>query len=267
MKLAAVVILYHPDIEALKKNIESYCGVYDKLILWNNGAQGIENLGFEVMDSGENMLIAKPLNVVLRWCKENGYTHLLTMDQDSRFADNKILEFKEIIPKLKDGAIFGVNPNKAYDKFTEPSLFPDVITSGTVYDVAKILEIGGFREDFGIDAVDIEVCYRAKQNGYNTYVIPDIRLIQQYGSPKKTKMGFTTINYSAFRCYHITRNFVIMWRQYPKLFKQHEFFVKIFLLKGIPKIILGEKHKIKKLRAIFFGFYDGLRGKTPKRNF
>lgn len=276
MRLAAVVIIYNPDLNELADNLESYRQCVGQLIVWDNtpgGTPSLERLtepnDVLVMGTGENLLIAKPLNKVLEWCACNGYTHLLTLDQDSRFA-NRLTNLVPIVEKLIDSnprsAIFGVNPNHLVPADCEPFLYPDVITSGSVYDVQKILEINGFREDFGIDAVDIEICYRAKEQGYNTYIIPEIELQQQYGNLTKTRWGFHTLNYSAFRCYHITRNFVIMWKEYPRLFAQKDFFVHTFLIRGIPKIILGEQNKWKKLKAIILGFYDGLRKKTPQRS-
>lgn len=275
MKLLAIVIAYNPDYADLRENICSYCHDVDHLVIWNNTPQ-LSNidckqllsldekiLNVEVRGDGENHLIAYPINRVIEWGLENGFSHILTMDQDSQFVNfsrQHIESFILNINQYDSNAIFyGANFNKAVDSLLPPHIVPEIITSGTICNIQKTAYIGGFREDYGIDAVDIEAVYRAKSKGYNTYIIPRIELVHQLGSSIKTEWGFTTLNYSAFRYYHIVRNYIRMWREYPLYFKKQDYLIKTIILFGIPKIILGEKEKTNKLIAIFKGIYDGIR--------
>lgn len=275
MRLLAVVIAYNPDYEDLRNNIYSYYYDVEHLIIWNNTPRlsndeckrllslGEDITNVEIMGDGENHLIAYPINRVIEWGLENEFTHILTMDQDSQFVDFNRRYIESLILNIdqwdSNAIFYGANFNKFVDPMLPPHIVPEIITSGTIYNIQKTVAIGGFREDYGIDAVDIEAVYRAKSKGYNTYILPNIELIHQLGDSIKTKLGFTTLNYSAFRYYHIVRNYIRMWQEYPRYFKKKKFFLKTIILFGIPKIILMENDKIKKLTAIFKGIYDGIR--------
>lgn len=278
--LLGVVTVYNPELKLLEENIDSYINCVEKLIVWDNTNGGTNGLidflktksyfdKLQFCGDGKNYLIAYPLNQALKIAQDNGYSHLLTMDQDSVFEPDSIMQLSKYVHQLEQSdssiAIIGTNPNEMINHKSVPCKTSTVITSGTVYNVGKIIKIGAFREDYGIDAVDLEVCYRAKKKGYSTYIIPQIVFKQQYGDTKKTRMKFYTSNYSAFRRYHITRNYLIMRHEYPDLYDQDDFLLKNFLLKGIIKIILAEDDKLNKLRATALGLYDGLRRKTHIR--
>lgn len=92
MKLLGVVILYYPDKEQIMLNIASYLDEVDALLIWDNTPPADRR----VLDFGrqqENKIIRRdkernvglgfPLNEAVRYGTENGFTHLLTMDQDS----------------------------------------------------------------------------------------------------------------------------------------------------------------------------------------
>ena len=97
VKIAAVVITYFPDIKDTIANIGLYIHHVDKLIVWDNNtaAEGDKFRPeyeayahkIEFMGTGKNEGIAFALNRCIEWATENGYTHLLTMDQDSSFVD------------------------------------------------------------------------------------------------------------------------------------------------------------------------------------
>ena len=104
VKIAAVVITYFPDIKDTIANIGLYIHHVDKLIVWDNNtaAEGDKFRPeydayadkIEFMGTGKNEGIAFVLNRCIEWATGNGYTHLLTMDQDSSlwiFQSSRIL--------------------------------------------------------------------------------------------------------------------------------------------------------------------------------
>src|SRR5450759_761467 len=178
-KLSAVVITYYPIIDNLVKNIKRYIDFVDKLIIWEN-TPIYDRDKYRILINGykdkivflgtkQNEGIAYALNRSVEWSIENKFTHILTMDQDS-YWDN--FEFyKQKILKFFNVSEIGIFAPVIYENqkrsFPELTYVKDAITSGSVYDLDMIKEIGLFREDFFIDAVDLEYCYWAKQNGYN----------------------------------------------------------------------------------------------------
>ena len=281
MKLAAIVIVYYPDLNDLKKNILRYIDDVDILLLWNNTPNGdydrliIDLPGYEQkiiwLATGENEYIAYPLNHAIGWCRANQYTHLLSMDQDSLFEEGFFKLYKNKVNSnlgMKN-AIFGVNPNNQFpihDFLLKVDWF---ITSGSIYDVNVIHSIGGFREDYEIDCVDNEICYKANANGYNTLVDTHCILNQIYGMPARSIFGFTTSGYSPFRTYSILCNHILLWKEYPfELSKDlKKKIIKDYFLYRFVKILLSEKRKSPKLLALFYGLIDGLQGKRVRRFF
>ena len=269
MKTAAVVITYFPNIKETVSNIGFYIPYVDKLIVWeNNTAEDSYKFRPEYkqysdkiifLGTGKNEGIAFALNRCIEWALANGYTHLLTMDQDSIFVDFE--KFNGIIGKINDNSILAYCPNvnNLYSlDCNQPFEVVECITSGTVYVLDTVKKVGAFREDYFIDAVDMEYCYRGIVMGYKTVVIPAANLIQRFGNPMKNALGFTPINYSAFRSYYIVRNHLLLWREYPSLFNKRSFLITEQIIKRIVKILLGEDDKVNKIVAIGKGIWDGL---------
>ena len=94
MRLLAVVVLYHPGKD-LTGNINSYLPQVDRLLLWDNtpggGKEQLPLSGIthperlEYRGCGRNVGIGTALNDAVAYAREHGYTHLLTLDQDSYF--------------------------------------------------------------------------------------------------------------------------------------------------------------------------------------
>jgi rhamnosyltransferase len=281
MKLAAIVIVYYPDLNDLKKNILRYIDDVDILLLWDNTPNSdcsplkIDLPGYDKkiirLSTGKNEYIAYPLNQAIDWCRNNQYTHLMSMDQDSLFEEGCFKAYKKKV-NLNLGmknAIFGVNPNNQFpfqDSLLKVNWF---ITSGSIYDVNVIQSIGGFREDYEIDCVDNEICYKANANGYNTLVDTHCILNQIYGTPARSIFGFTTSGYSPFRTYSILCNHILLWKEYPfELSKElKKKIIKDYFLYRFVKILLSEKRKSTKLLALFYALIDGLQGKRVRRFF
>nr|WP_315223155.1 hypothetical protein [uncultured Flavobacterium sp.] len=279
MKLAAIVIVYYPNIEDLKVNIFSFIEDIDMLIIWDNTPlkdQSNFNLYFPeirdksmVLTTGKNEFIAYPLNKAVNWCLENDYNFLLSMDQDSLFENGSFTTYINNIKLNQDlkTAIFGVNPNGQFltqENFLETNW---CITSGSVYDVSIIKKIRGFREDYQIDCVDNEICYKVKTNGYKVVVDTNCKLNQIYGAPLRSKYGFTSSGYSPFRSYSILCNHILLWREYPTLLDANlkKTIIRDYLVFRSVKILLAEDKKLKKLLALFHGLVDGLRGKRQQK--
>lgn len=283
MKIVAIVILYDTNIVELKKNILSYIDYVEKIIIWDNGSnfdqilinENLKEYEYKIIYKTEykNKFIAYPLNQALKWAIDNDYEYLLSMDQDSLFDGNDISKYFDNIIKMSFNesiAIYGVNPNNYYLKQKDLVQAKWFITSGSVYDVNIIRKIGGFREDYEIDCVDNEICYKANSKGYKCLIDTNCNLIQQFGTPVKSVFGFTSLGYSPFRTYSILCNHIRLWKEYPDYvdnFLRYQVIVKEFFLYRIIKVILAENQKIKKLRAIFLGFLDGLSGKRKERKF
>jgi rhamnosyltransferase len=193
------------------------------------------------------------------------------MDQDSlwdnfEFFRDKILKFN----CTHDIGIFApviYEINRSY--FPEISYVSDVITSGAVYRLEVFKKIGLFREDFFIDAVDLEFCYWANRNGYKTAVMGGSFLKQKYGNSSEHRFHkkiYYALNYSPFRLFHIVRNHIFLWKEYPELSKfQKERILEVYIKNRIKEIVLFEKDKARKIYSICKGIVFGLSGIGEKK--
>lgn len=273
MKLLAVVIIYFPEVNLLRNNIKCFIKDVDELIIWDNTPKGTDNLyeifsNIEVefpgkityMGNGTNHFIAYPLNRVVEYGLSNGYTHLLTMDQDSLFEN--FSAYKRYVVDLQRHLlglnIYSPNINEKFPHNDGYKVISFSITSGSLYPVELFKYVGGFREDYSIDAVDAEFAFRAFRDKQVTTICCCRHILnQQFGCITKSKWGFCSTNYSAMRTYFIVRNHLLLWAEYssymPSSLKR--FIIDEYILKRIIKIILFEGRKWSKLKAIGRGLW------------
>lgn len=268
MKLLAVVITYYPKIEQAILNIKQYIDEIDLLIIWENTPEEdrvshyiyIPEYKDKILyqSTGKNEGIAYALNQTVYWAIDNKYTHILTMDQDSYWENFD--EYKNTVAiYLGKYKIFSPNINHVIDQSESIMEIKASITSGSVYDLDLFKEIGFFREDYFIDAVDTEFSYRAFRNSYPTVCITNAHLKQQFGDPIKC-YGIKTSNYSAFRTYYIVRNHIWLWREYPDIISKELRCVILgnYIIIKMVQILLVENDKINKMKSLMKGVYKGI---------
>jgi len=193
MNIAGVVILYHPDMELLLANIQSYNTGLKQLYVYDNSetkTPGIEEALFKLNPSIEykyfnaNEGIAKRLNQAMDQAAFNHYDYLLTMDQDSSFKAGDFEKYKSLIQSTAYNHVvqFGVN---CQPDFTQPKEQPEealtLITSGSILNLSLTKNIGPFNEALFIDFVDAEFSYRVIQNGYINLMFSNIVLNHNLG--------------------------------------------------------------------------------------
>jgi rhamnosyltransferase len=273
MELVGIIVVYKPDVEKLKNNIVATIKYVEKLIIYRNSEILIDDAflkpfedKIEYLGNGNNVGIAAALNAGVKWSIKNGFSHLLTLDQDSFFLEGHLSNFRNRIKcsKILDVGIFCPNiDNRGHLLVESAESFvkvPDSITSGSIFPLKTFIECGLFEEELFIDAVDYEFCYRIFSNKrLLTIIFPEIILNHEVGYPTVIRFGFITDNYSAFRTYHIVRNHIVMWRRYPHMFQLHykKTLLKVHIVYRFAKILIGEQDKFAKLKSIIVGIIDG----------
>lgn len=275
MRLLGFVIFFNFDIINLRKSISTYIDIVDKLVIWRNSnlMSELEILNvfscdykekIVVLGDGENLFIAGALNAAINYAYMNGYTHILTMDQDSLFESFSAIKYRETIERMANNeeVIFcpfivstkGLN----FEKIIEGNLekVNKNITSGSIYPLKIIEKLGKFREDLKIDYVDFEYSFRARKFGIDIYRINDVILLQEYGNIVKRMVGYT-IGYSPLRLFFQTRNRIIVHNEY-RCFELSDLAPSLLsYVKLMFQIVLFEGDKIKKVKAILLGILCG----------
>lgn len=276
MKIAGVVILYHPDNDVIE-NINSYISDIDYLYIIDNTERRddsnsinlnlLHSQKFKYVKFNENKGIAYALNFVLANIKE--FDMLLTMDQDSKFPPLMLEKYKYEVSLFNDCNVimFTLNYNGDGNKIKKASrLFSEVektITSGSILLVEAAKKVGGFDEKLFIDEVDHEFCFRSREKGYRIIKCNNVYLSHRLGTPIYNKMlGFGSTNHSPVRKYYIVRNKIYVMKKYPAIRKEYlVFFVKAFI-----SMIILEKNKMKKIKYILLGVKDAFCNKMGKNN-
>ena len=233
MKIAAMVILYHPCQETID-NINSYYDYADKIYVFDNTEQQtilkdqlLLQTKISYHHNGRNEGIAKRLNEAAHLCIADEFDWLMLMDQDSGFTEPMIKNYLQSFHQYKctkNIAMFGVN----FEQDIQADLLPctpvfstELITSGTLLNLSLFQKIGGFNENLFIDAVDHEYTIKSLLAGYKIVQFPYILLTHQIGTLVKRasiKTLFlikkTKKLHSPLRCYYVYRNNLYLQQKY-----------------------------------------------------
>lgn len=275
MKIAGVVILYYPD-ENVSQNIATYSSFVDKLFLLDNTEKnyfspGIADEKIVYIADQNNKGIAKRLNQAGKLARFNGFDWLLTMDQDSSFNQHDIVRYLECIgacPNKHQVSMFGVNysslPLDKINCTSKESL--DLITSGSIINLAVWEKLSGFDEKLFIDEVDFEYCLRSRQYGYNTIQFTSVCLNHRLGETVKgrsLKNGKLTSRniHSAIRMYYMVRNFLYIRKKYHGKFQEILSARKKSLLIRIKNNLLYNKKRLSVITYLLRGVADFKRKK------
>lgn len=273
--IAGVVVLYRPDVQVCD-NINTYVNDLDRLYVVDNSdnpdrdliAPIIANPVVEYIPNGQNLGIAKALNLAAQKAIESGYEFLLTMDQDSRATVGMIAAMLETLARFESPESVGiVGPfhllaeNHKRPGADDLEVVPHTMTSGNLLNLAAYRSVGPFLDELFIDFVDVEFCYRLRRHGF--LVLQANRALLQHNlgnitSAKILHKRLRTSNHSALRRYYITRNRFFVWEKYRDLAAVQDDIAwdKVSFRGEIRNILLLEKDKLAKIAMIVRGFVD-----------
>lgn len=280
-KVAAGIVTFNPDYEKLKACIQSVLFQVSVIYIVDNHSNGYENLEktVELFDrkkifikrNKENMGIACALNSLLRWAEKDGYTVILTLDQDSICEESMVEQFGLLMdnnvgivcPQYKDS-----NEPWSIEKKDEIKQIISCITSGSLTRVSAWRDIGGFDERLFIDGVDHDFCYRLRKKGYIILQNNNFILYHEIGNTRTRRFLWKKIcvrNHSAFREYYIVRNMIYLDKKMGV--KGYPFIVFKSIAKRIFVMLLYEKEKKEKLLNTIKGIKDGIKMDISPYNF
>ncbi len=244
--VAAIIVLYHPDLSLLRRLLESVAGqVGTNIDVDNTPGSSTEVRAFldslphpvSYLPLRDNVGIATAQNIGIRESAKTGHSHVLLLDQDSRpspgmvsqlvSAEQKLLESGKKIASV--GPLFideksGTAPtvirhllrhvNKIpLDGAMEEPVEADCLTaSGSLTRVSVLAEIGAMRDELFIDWVDIEWGLRARSTGYKCYIVPGAIMIHSIGDTFVRVIGKDIYLHNDTRNYYIVRNATYLLR-------------------------------------------------------
>lgn len=243
-----------------------------------------ENNDILVIYNRENLGIATALNQGIKYAIENNYQWILTMDNDSESTNNmvqvmmKVYESLELKEKENVVSIFPSYVEKGYGQYEDIKdsdltnlnyeFVEAEITSGNLVKTKVFKELGLLEDKLFIDLVDVEICLRILKNNFKMIKCEGGILLHSLGNSTKRKIltkEVAVTNHSALRRYYITRNRLEIWNIYKGLDCKYMKNSKKDFIKETATIILFEKDKGAKIKAMMQGINDYRKNKFGKK--
>jgi rhamnosyltransferase len=135
-------------------------------------------------------------------------------------------------------------------------------TSGNLVKASVFARVGFFREEFFIDQVDYEFCFRLRKAGLLIIVAAGPVMHHRLGDLRSARFLNRQVfpsNHSACRRYYMARNALVLSREV----RDWQFIRRScsFFLRDSIKILLYENSKRAKLWYMLKGIWDGVCGK------
>lgn len=288
-EVCAIVVTYHPDADFSARFIRTLRQV-GRLVIVDNGSSEAEVLLLQkfadnplitLLPNVTNLGIASALNSGICRASVLGFKWVLLLDQDSCIDDHMVQTLISVQSAFSDRdrlAVIGSGFREA-EEAPQESTHDDhdnrweeaksVITSGSLIPLRVHALIGPFREEFFIDYVDTEYCFRARTKGYTVIRTKRPTMRHAIGAISRHQMLWFkkwTFNHTADRRYYIARNDTVLLREYG------DYVLGIWALKSFgrcvrlcKRIALYEERKVQKIVAIAQGWWDGIRGHMGPR--
>lgn len=273
-----VVILYNPAEDVIG-NITSYLPFLRELLIIDN-SEHASKLDFSgwgdhvtVVQDGANKGIAARLNQAARYAIEREAQWLLTMDQDSFFAEDALKQYMECLGAVSNKdrvAMFGVEFESVPDGKDCLMLETDkLITSGSIVNLGVFKKVGNFDENLFIDEVDFEYCVRAARRGFKTIQFKNIYLNHSLGTAsehRSLKSFRKTVRslHSPLRLYYMLRNYLYVRKIYQPVCAESLRFKKRALLNRIKNNLLYRNNRMKTFRYLLTAYIHYKAGKMGK---
>ncbi|WP_161595270.1 glycosyltransferase family 2 protein [Leuconostoc litchii] len=285
----SIIILFNPDLEKLKSLVHHLMLQNSNIILVNNGTKkafisDLINEHVFLIQLEDNLGIATAQNVGIVFAKKKNAKGIFLFDQDSKISNNFIPAMLNaklnssvgmIVPNVLD-----VNTNK----YLEPRIynrqdskitveFPKnkntvglirkaakPIASGSYIFMDALMEVGGMREKFFIDAVDTDFSFRLIERGYDVFRINNVHLVHPVGNKIERNFFGKKIflsNHSPKRRYYIGRNNIWLWKIH--FGKINGITKEVFVTLASQLVYsLLEKSSISKTSHLIWGVFWGL---------
>ena len=108
-KIAAGIVLYNPNAERFTACLTKLIKQLDRIYIYDNNEISnvvINSNKIVYISEKQNKGIAYALNRIMEKAKEDGYSWVITMDQDSLIPDGMIQDFQDSIDKYDHIGLF-----------------------------------------------------------------------------------------------------------------------------------------------------------------
>lgn len=294
-KVAAIVVIYQPDVLKLHALVNAIGDQVDWLVLIDNGEGAIYSKfsidcripNLQLLSMGENRGLATAQNKGIKRAKDLGAEFVLLLDQDSLPASGMVSSLLEVITTLQDQGLRVAAVGPRYTDQNQRNLHPFVrigglcvkrfdcessdqtvevdhlISSGSLIPMAVLAAIGGMREELFIDYVDTEWSLRASRMGYRLFGVCNATMRHGLGDRPYRFFGSYLPIHSPLRHYYLFRNSIWLYRQHWISWNWKAAILWSVLFKLIFFSIVP-RDRLSQVKMILRGLSDGLRGRMGR---
>ncbi len=294
-----MVVAYQPDTGVLRALLDVLLAQTEGVLVVDNTPaddRRVEALcaalphdALRLIRIGENLGIARALNMGIDAALAAEATHVLLSDQDSLPAPDMVAELLRAQDALiragrRVGAVgptyidrhTGITfpfqaevPGKFFYSHQRPdAMHPAIealtlITSGTLIPASVLREVGPMREDFFIDHVDIEWSHRTRAAGFSLFGVGAAVMFHSMGDHmlRSWRLGWRNESaYSPVRVYYRIRNFVALCRM-PGIRRRWKLRSAAYWVYFVYTQTVFGQQRLAALRMSLRGLWDGLRGR------
>lgn len=299
ISIACVIVTYFPERAKLSQCIAAVKSEIDLLIIVDNtpAVKADEvvndyNVKTEIIYLYENKGIAAAQNRGIERAIEANATHILLLDQDSIFVEGGVgILIATLQERARAGHLLAACCALPFDSihvdgfplileksgwpyrvesefFQEEMKVLHSISSGSLFSVSILREVGLMNEGLFIDYVDIEWCLRAKYFGYDILVVNKARLKHSLGNSLRKISCFGInryfISYPMERYYYQIRNFIVIAKLKHVTWKWIFWHLpSAMLLKPLLAILLSNE-RLKITAVLFKGMFHGFSQKLGR---
>ncbi len=287
LEICAVITTYRPD-EGLSFRVERVRRQVGRVVIVDDGAlqanvrelhswfDGVPNV--LIYHNPQNIGLAATLNVGVSIVREQGFRWVLTLDDDTlvypTMVERLLANLRQVDGKKPVGlaGMSWVEIGIPRPISTSPQnvLWEEkrgIITSGSLFSMDAYDDIGPFREDYIIGAIDYEYCLRARAKGYRVIRFTEVGFEQRLGRLSLRRVGSFTVktyNYNAARYYYGFRNNVMNIR--ANLFRDPAYCLAVLVnsARMMAVVTLFETDGRRKARAMLRGAWHGITNQMGK---
>lgn len=279
---AAVVVLFQPDGD-LTSRLRRVQDQVAWLTVVSNDDGTIDRLAeidaytlTHVRNSG-NLGLAAALNTGLTHSRERGFAWCLLLDQDTVVDEDLLAGLADAYSAYPDHEKIGLLvPNYRSPGGARLAYCPDVawqtvataVTSGSLVPLALIEQLGGMREAFFIEGIDMEFSLRLRAAGMHVVATGRPLMTHGAGATEERRLFGRTVlvgHHPPWRCFLQYRNLTWTLLRYGGSDLKWTRLTLLAMLKRICLVCLFERQRCAKLWAMLRGTLVGI-GQALRRN-
>lgn len=263
MKFACGITLYNPSLEQLE-NIKEYSSSFSKVFLFDNSEPEYEHdfvdlpSNIYVLTENRNCGLSYAFNEIIINPECQDVDFLCTLDQDSIFEKNDILNIEHLIEKceyIDSVGIIGPYVDYGFGKHNTREVIEVkkwIITSGSFLNLNVVRKEGlSYDLNYFIDKFEIDMCQQMLVKGYGVLMYHGAVIHQQLGE----NSGYRHPNHSPIRHYYLFRNRIYFNNKWKKGISKYVITI-LQTIKHVVLILAYEDNKFNKIRMLSIALSD-----------